>query len=117
MLFYIPIFYSHERCMNYRLSFLDQFKQQRKYVDVKLPTRQLDHHFDIDFCANLYADECYSGPDEGRYDEDGDAEQAKCLDSDANICNAHSQYCAGEDHANYIYTILSKSHTGILRIE
>ena len=64
-----------------------------------------------------YTDECYSGPDEGRYDEDGDAEEAECIDESSNYCNEKSQYCSGIFHANYIYTILSSSHKGIIRIE
>eukprot|EP00795_Rhopilema_esculentum_P016531 gene16531-7954_t len=61
--------------------------------------------------------ECYSGPDEGRYDEDGDAEPSKCKDEMGNNCEKNSNFCSGEANTNFVYTVLSDSHVSIVRIE
>lgn len=62
-------------------------------------------------------DECYSGPDEGRYDEDGLAKLDDCIDDEYHTCAESSEYCSGLFHKNYIYTILSDLHKDIVRIE
>lgn len=67
--------------------------------------------------CHFFADECFSGPDEGRFDEDGDAEPTKCLDDSLNTCSKTSQYCSGTDHTNYVYTVITSGHKGIIRIE
>eukprot|EP00794_Sanderia_malayensis_P010759 gene10759-11909_t len=57
-------------------------------------------------------DECFSGHDEGRYDEDGQANTSKCKNNNGDICDEKSEYCAGDPSANFIYTVrLTDEHT------
>ena len=72
--------------------------------------------------------ECYSGPDEGRYDEDREASEDMCESEEQKTCvKDDKQSCAGiikkdketnnNMYANYVYTIITETHKEIARIE
>ncbi len=70
-----------------------------------------------DISKSSVIDECYSGFDEGRYEEDGAAEPSKCKNRKSQICDEKSDHCAGEQNASYIYTVLTSKHPAIVKIE
>ena len=61
--------------------------------------------------------ECWSGPDEGRYDEEGEAATGLCVNSQLETCKTTDEYCAGKKGANYVYMIQTQEHQKIHRIE
>lgn len=73
----------------------------------------------------IFAGECFSGPDEGRFDEDGEASENMCINEEQESCKKDKQFCAGISKqngskkvtANYVYMIKTKTHTQINRIE
>ncbi|XP_065644379.1 uncharacterized protein LOC100208971 isoform X5 [Hydra vulgaris] len=67
---------------------------------------------------------CYSGPDEGRYKEDGQAKDKMCIGEDLQTCSTtNTQACVGitdgdqSTMANYIYMIKTDSHQSIRVIQ
>jgi len=60
--------------------------------------------------------ECHSGPDEGRFDEDGAAAPALCVNSKLDTCGEGDKTCAGKDGANFVYTVITDSHQEIKKI-
>ena len=71
---------------------------------------------------------CYSGPDEGRYNEDGQAKAEMCIGEDFQKCSTdNNQACVGITNpdpktnrtsvANYIFMIKTDSHQSIRIIE
>ena len=73
--------------------------------------------------------DCYSGPDEGRYAEDGKAQSDQCLDEQQKECNIDDEHaCAGIpkpnpkvqnmiDYANAVFMIKTETHKNIVYIE
>ena len=68
--------------------------------------------------------ECFSGPQEDRYNEDGQAKEDMCIDEDQNVCLSNStKACAGigkKDpvskkfkYANYVFMIVTDTHKEI----
>merc|ERR1712168_21727 len=53
--------------------------------------------------------ECWSGPDDSKYDKDGPSED--CVTSDMAKCDDSSEVCAGKKHANFMYFVDSPEHT------
>jgi len=53
--------------------------------------------------------ECWSGPDDSKYDQDGKSDN--CVAFDYKPCSDESQICAGKKHANFIYYVDSPEHT------
>ncbi|XP_066915386.1 uncharacterized protein [Clytia hemisphaerica] len=80
------------------------------------------------FGIQNYGD-CYSGPDEGRYAEDGKARSDQCLDEQQNECNIDDEHaCAGIpkpdpnvqnmiDYANAVFMIKTETHKNVVYIE
>merc|ERR1712050_486610 len=52
--------------------------------------------------------ECWSGPDDSKYDKDGASED--CV-TDMAKCDDSSEICAGKKHANFMYYVDSPEHT------
>lgn len=73
--------------------------------------------------------DCYSGPDEGRYKEDGEAQEDMCLDQQQQNCNQNdNNACAGipkpdkyvetkMNFANAVFMIKTKNHQKIFYIQ
>jgi len=53
--------------------------------------------------------ECWSGPDDSKYDKDGPSED--CVTFDMAKCEENSEVCAGKKHANFMYFVDSPDHT------
>jgi len=53
--------------------------------------------------------ECWSGPDDSKYDKDGASED--CVTFDMAKCDDSSEICAGKKHANFMYYVDSPEHT------
>merc|ERR1712168_1138817 len=53
--------------------------------------------------------ECWSGPDDSKYDKDGPSEE--CVTFDMAKCEDNSEVCAGKKHANFMYYVDSPEHT------
>jgi len=53
--------------------------------------------------------ECWSGPDDSKYDKDGPSED--CVTFDMAKCEDGSEVCAGKKHANFMYYVDSPEHT------
>lgn len=53
--------------------------------------------------------ECWSGPDDSKYDKDGSSED--CVTFDMAKCDDSSEICAGKKHANFMYYVDSPEHT------
>merc|ERR1712100_206521 len=53
--------------------------------------------------------ECWSGPDDSKYDKDGASED--CVTFDMAKCEESSEVCAGKKHANFMYYVDSPEHT------
>jgi len=53
--------------------------------------------------------ECWSGPDDSKYDKDGDSEE--CVTFDFAKCEGNSEICAGKKHANFMYYVDTPEHT------
>lgn len=53
--------------------------------------------------------ECWSGPDDSKYDKDGPSEE--CVTFDMAKCEDGSEVCAGKKHANFMYYVDSPEHT------
>lgn len=53
--------------------------------------------------------ECWSGPDDSKYDKDGPSED--CVTFDMGKCEDNSEVCAGKKHANFMYYVDSPEHT------
>jgi len=53
--------------------------------------------------------ECWSGPDDSKYDKDGPSED--CVTFDMAKCEEDSEVCAGKKHANFMYYVDSPEHT------
>jgi len=53
--------------------------------------------------------ECWSGPDDSKYDKDGQSED--CVTFDFAKCEENSEVCAGKKHANFMYYIDTPEHT------
>lgn len=53
--------------------------------------------------------ECWSGPDDSKYDKDGPSED--CVTFDFAKCAEDSEICAGKKHANFMYYIDTPEHT------
>lgn len=53
--------------------------------------------------------ECWSGPDDSKYDKDGPSEE--CVTFDFAKCEENSDICAGKKHANFMYYIDTPEHT------
>jgi len=53
--------------------------------------------------------ECWSGPDDSKYDKDGASED--CVTFDFAKCADNSEICAGKKHANFMYYIDTPDHT------
>merc|ERR1712002_604791 len=53
--------------------------------------------------------ECWSGPDDSKYDKDGPSED--CVTFDMAKCEDNSEVCAGKKHANFMYYVDSPEHT------
>jgi len=53
--------------------------------------------------------ECWSGPDDSKYDKDGPSED--CVTFDMAKCEENSEVCAGKKHANFMYYVDSPEHT------
>jgi len=53
--------------------------------------------------------ECWSGPDDSKYDKDGPSED--CVTFDYAKCAADSEICAGKKHANFMYYVDTPEHT------
>jgi len=53
--------------------------------------------------------ECWSGPDDSKYDKDGPSEE--CVTFDMAKCEENSEVCAGKKHANFMYFVDSPEHT------
>lgn len=53
--------------------------------------------------------ECWSGPDDSKYDKDGPSED--CVTFDMAKCDENSEVCAGKKHANFMYYVDSPDHT------
>jgi len=53
--------------------------------------------------------ECWSGPDDSKYDKDGPSED--CVTFDFAKCEADSEICAGKKHANFMYYVDTPEHT------
>jgi len=53
--------------------------------------------------------ECWSGPDDSKYDKDGPSED--CVTFDMAKCEENHEVCAGKKHANFMYYVDSPEHT------
>merc|ERR1719285_725237 len=53
--------------------------------------------------------ECWTGPDDSKYDKDGPSED--CVTFDMTKCEENSEVCAGKKHANFMYYVDSPEHT------
>merc|ERR1712034_134720 len=53
--------------------------------------------------------ECWSGPDDSKYDKDGASED--CVTFDMAKCDDSAEVCAGKKHANFMYYVDSPEHT------
>jgi len=53
--------------------------------------------------------ECWSGPDDSKYDKDGASED--CVTFDMAKCEESAEVCAGKKHANFVYFVDSAEHT------
>jgi len=53
--------------------------------------------------------ECWSGPDDSKYDKDGASED--CVTFDMAKCDENAEVCAGKKHANFMYYVDSPEHT------
>jgi len=53
--------------------------------------------------------ECWSGPDDSKYDKDGTSDD--CVTFDFAKCEADSEICAGKKHANFMYYVDTPEHT------
>lgn len=53
--------------------------------------------------------ECWSGPDDSKYDKDGPSED--CVTFDMAKCEDSNEVCAGKKHANFMYYVDSPEHT------
>jgi len=53
--------------------------------------------------------ECWTGPDDSKYDKDGSSDQ--CVTFDYAPCDPASEYCAGKKHANFVYFVDTPEHT------
>jgi len=53
--------------------------------------------------------ECWTGPDDSKYDKDGASED--CVTFDYAACEQNSELCAGKKHANFIYYVDTPEHT------
>jgi hypothetical protein len=53
--------------------------------------------------------ECWSGPDDSKYDKDGPSED--CVTFDMAKCEDGNEVCAGKKHANFMYYVDSPEHT------
>merc|ERR1712168_505802 len=53
--------------------------------------------------------ECWSGPDDSKYDKDGSSDD--CATFDMAKCEENSEICAGKKHANFMYYVDTPEHT------
>merc|ERR1712034_247411 len=53
--------------------------------------------------------ECWSGPDDSKYDKDGASED--CVTFDMAKCDDSAEVCAGKKHANFMYYVDTPEHT------
>jgi len=53
--------------------------------------------------------ECWTGPDDSKYDKDGESQD--CVSFDYAPCDANSVMCAGKKHANFVYYVDTPEHT------
>merc|ERR1712168_551370 len=53
--------------------------------------------------------ECWSGPDDSKYDKDGSSDD--CVTFDMAKCEENSEICAGKKHANFMYYVDTPEHT------
>jgi len=53
--------------------------------------------------------ECWTGPDDSKYDKDGASED--CVTFDYAQCEANSELCSGKKHANFVYYVDTPEHT------
>jgi len=53
--------------------------------------------------------ECWTGPDDSKYDKDGSSDQ--CVSFDYEKCEESAELCAGKKGANFVYYVDSEDHT------
>lgn len=53
--------------------------------------------------------ECWTGPDDSKYDKDGESNE--CVTLNYAQCQTNSELCAGKKHANFVYYVDSEEHT------
>jgi hypothetical protein len=53
--------------------------------------------------------ECWTGPDDSKYDKDGASED--CVTFDYAKCSDTAEICAGKKHSNFVYYVDSEEHT------
>merc|ERR1711890_39980 len=53
--------------------------------------------------------ECWSGPDDSKYDKDGPSDD--CVSFNMAKCEESAEVCAGKKHANFVYFVDSAEHT------
>jgi len=53
--------------------------------------------------------ECWTGPDDSKYDKDGASQD--CVTFDYAPCNDGAEICAGKKHSNFVYYVDSEEHT------
>ena len=57
----------------------------------------------------LYLAECWTGPDDSKYDKDGPSDD--CVSFDYAQCTESDTFCAGKKHANFVYYVDTPEHT------
>lgn len=57
----------------------------------------------------FYTAECWTGPDDSKYDKDG--ESSECVTFNYAQCEGNSLMCAGKKHANFVYYVDTPEHT------
>ena len=58
---------------------------------------------------SFYTAECWTGPDDSKYDKDGESNE--CVTFNYAQCEANSLMCAGKKHANFVYYVDTPEHT------
>ncbi|XP_057300720.1 DNA ligase 1-like [Hydractinia symbiolongicarpus] len=53
--------------------------------------------------------ECWSGPDNSKYDKDG--QSGDCVTFDYQNCASDDEICAGKKHSNFVYYVDTPEHT------
>lgn len=57
----------------------------------------------------LHVAECWTGPDDTKYDAEGPSDQ--CVSFDEKTCQKSDKMCAGKKHADFVYYIDTPEHT------